>query len=151
MPTNPHARFFALLRKLPQSSEEDLIWKHSRTVTTSLSEFYRKMPCEYAQMIAAMQSMVDQIHGKQQPDEAEEAQKRRFRSLILGKLNEWGIVVKNWDYSEVNAIIQGWTKSQKTLKTMTLDELKKLSRQIHSIMDWYSKKQSTINKQAKLN
>lgn len=139
-----HARFYALLKQMPHANKEQLIYDASDGSTTSLSEFAETNAKGYAKLLNTMQSLIDgQPVSKKQTDD-EEAQKRRYRSLILGKFASHGIVVKNWDYTQVNRIIFHWTKSLKTMKTMNLDELKKLNRQVHKIMEWVDLKRTEL-------
>lgn len=71
--------------------------------------------------------------------------------LFLGFWQTGGIVVKNWDYTEVNSIIQHYTKTDKTMKTMSLNELKKAHSQIKKIGNWYEAKQKEIERLQQLN
>lgn len=144
-----HARFYVLLRQIPQASKEELVWQYSHLKTTSLSEFYESNPDGYRKMINDMQSLVNEMNNIISKDE--EAKKRHFRSLILGILANRGIVVKNWDYTEVNSIIQHYTKTDKTMKTMSLNELKKAHSQIKKIGNWYEAKQKEIERLQQLN
>lgn len=151
---NPYARFFGLLSKLPYLDKEDIIWKYSHTVTISLSEFYNKMPDAYNNMIRDMQKMANEIEEYRKVsknDNVVENEKRKFRSFIFSQFNDYGIVVKNKDYSEINRIIQTWAKTDKTMKTMSLDELKKLSKQVHKIVQWHKNKQEQLKQIASFN
>jgi hypothetical protein len=135
-----HAQFYALLKQMPYAEKENLVRDASGGRTSSLSEFAESNPKGYNRMLSDMQRSINgQIETQKESDEIE-AQKRRYRSLILGKFASHGIVVKNWDYTEINNIIQHWSKSLKTMKTMNLDELKKLNRQVHKIMEWLDNK-----------
>jgi hypothetical protein len=137
---NTHSRFFALIKQLPHADKEQLVFDSSGGKTTSLNEFVRIDFKGYTAMLTNMQRMADEISGKKTiavPGDAIEAEKRRYRHIILNAMSIHGIHVVNHDYSLVNDIIQSWARTDKTMKTMTLEELKKISRCVHKVIEWY--------------
>jgi sarcosine oxidase delta subunit len=143
--SNNFSRFYALLKQMPFVNKKELIYNASQAKTTSLSEFAESNPKAYKSMLNDMQRAIDGtsrgVARNARSSDSEESEKRRYRSFILKKMTDRGVVVKNWDYTEVNQILAAWTKSDKNLKNMTLEELKKTNRVVSKIMDWYDGKQ----------
>jgi hypothetical protein len=148
MATNSiHSRFFALIRQLPHADREQLVFDSSGGRTASLNEFVKTDLKGYNAMLNNMQRMADELNGKKSASmsgDALETEKRRYRHYILKVMSRRGIVVTDGDYSEVNAVIQRWAKTRKTMKTMTLDELKNINKCVHRIMDWHDAKAAKI-------
>ncbi|MDR0828868.1 MAG: hypothetical protein LBN95_01990 [Prevotellaceae bacterium] len=140
---NDFSRFYALLKQMPFADKEQLVYENSGGKTTSLKEFEKSNPKAYTTMLNDMQRAIDGTQASVKTSDSEDAEKRRYRSFILKKMTDRGVVVKNWDFTEVNQILTAWTKSDKNLKNMTLEELKKTNRIVSKIMDWYEKKRKT--------
>ncbi len=131
---NPHARFFALIGQMNGADKDELVWKYSHTLTTSLAEFYDKRPADYQSMINDMQRIVDQT-----PYEAKgrtaliiERELKKRRSAILIRLQKLGIDTTSWP--AVNKFMRNPKIAGKTLGEMDSEEMDMLIPKLESIL-----------------
>lgn len=131
---NPHARFYGLIAQMNGADKDELVWKYSHTLTTSLAEFYEKRPADYQRMINDMQRIVDQT-----PYEAKgrtaliiERELKKRRSAILIRLQKLGIDTTNWN--TVNKFMRNPKIAGKTLGEMDSDEMDMLIPKLESIL-----------------
>lgn len=139
---NPHSRFYGLIAQLPHANKEDLIWEYSHTVTTSLSEFYQRMPKDYARMINDLQKMVDSMKERKKPEE-NTAELKRLRSAILHRLQKHGVDTTDW--TKVNAFMSQPRIVGKTLGRMSIEEMKALIPKLENILKKDKVKQAELN------
>ena len=131
---NPHARFYGLLSAMKGADKNELIWKYSNMLTTSLAEFYEKQPVQYRIMIHDMQ----QIVNKMEKDEISktalivERELKQRRSAILIRLQKMGIDTTDWD--KVNQFMRNPKIAGKTLGEMDSDEMDMLIPKLESIL-----------------
>lgn len=78
-----YAVFFALLKRMPGATKEDLVDQWTGGRTTSLKEMTDR---EYSQMISALRSQVERLD-----------EKRKERSAVLKQLQRYGIDTTDWD------------------------------------------------------
>lgn len=105
-----YAVFFALLKRMPGATKEDLVDQWTGGRTSSLKEMTDR---EYNQMISALRSQVDNLE-----------EKKKARSAVLKQMQLYGIDTTNWeavDHFCCNARIAG-----KPFRYLEIDELKKL-------------------------
>jgi hypothetical protein len=126
-----HARFYSLLRQIPQANKEEFVWQYSNLATTSLNEFYEKNPQGYRRMISDMQKLVDEINGYR-PDNAKTAELKHLRSAILHRLQKHGVDTTDWN--KVNAFMRQPRIAGKTLGEMTIEEMQEFIPKIQSIL-----------------
>jgi hypothetical protein len=126
-----HARFYALLRQIPQAGKEEFVWQYSHLATTSLSEFYERNPQDYRRMIGDMQKLVDEMNGHK-PVDTKTAELKRLRSAILHRLQKHGIDTTDW--SKVNAFMRQARIAGKTLGEMNMEELTAFIPKMQSIL-----------------
>lgn len=130
---NPHSQFYALLASMPGADKEELVWEYSHKLTTSLSEFYKKRPAQYKQMISDMQRTISQ---SAKPDDRTkliiDRELKSRRSAILLRLQKMGIDTTNW--STVNKFMRNPKIAGKTLGEMDTEEMDLLIPKLESIM-----------------
>ncbi|MDR2806279.1 MAG: hypothetical protein LBB85_11725 [Dysgonamonadaceae bacterium] len=143
-----HARFYTLLKQIPQANKEDWVWQYSNLRTTSLSEFYESDPQGYNRMIQQMQSLVNELIGRQSCS-PEIAELKHLRSTILHRLQKYGIDTTDW--SRVNAFMRQPRVAGKTLGEMTVDELRNFIPKMSSILSKQDKIRQEIQCIAFLN
>lgn len=78
-----YAVFFALLKRMPGATKEDLVDQWTGGRTSSLKEMTDR---EYNQMISALRSQVERLD-----------EKRKERSAVLKQLQRYGIDTTDWD------------------------------------------------------
>ncbi len=144
--SNPHARFYGLLAKLPYSKKEDLVWQYSGMLTNSLSEFARKNPRGYERMINEMQLLANTL---QIPDKPNKAEIKRLRSAILHRLQKHGIDTTNWD--KVNSFMQNPRIAGKRLYEMTEAEMQAFIPKMESILKKDLGYKTELDRLAKMN
>jgi hypothetical protein len=126
-----HARFYVLLRQIPQANKEEFVWQYSHLKTTSLSEFYESSPDEYRKMINDMQKLVNEMDGYK-PNDAKTAELKKLRSAILYRLQKHGIDTTDWN--RVNAFMRQPRIAGKTLGEMSAEEMRALIPKMQSIL-----------------
>ena len=130
---NPHSQFFTLLASMPGTDKEELVWRYSNMLTTSLSEFYQKQPGSYSMMIRDMQRIISQ---SAKPDDKTkliiDRELKRRRSAILHRLQKMGIDTTNW--SVVNKFMRNPRIAGKTLGEMDTEEMDLLIPKLEAIM-----------------
>lgn len=131
---NPHARFYGLIAQMNGADKDELVWKYSHTLTTSLAEFYEKRPADYQRMINDMQRIVDQT-----PYEAKgrtaliiEREIKQRRSAVLIRVQKLGIDTTNWN--TVNKFMRNPKIAGKTLGELSADELDMLIPKLESML-----------------
>lgn len=105
-----YAIFFALLKRMPGATKEDLVDQWTGGRTSSLKEMTDR---EYSQMISALRSQVENLE-----------EKKKARSAVLKQMQLYGIDTTNWEAVDrfcYNARIAG-----KPFRYLEIDELKKL-------------------------
>ena len=143
-----HARFFALIKQLPGTDKEDLVWQYSHMLTNSLSEFYEKRPEDYHRMISDLQQTVNEM-GRAMPQKEDIAELKYWRSAILHRLQKYGIDTTDW--SKVNGFMSQSRIAGKTLGKMTIDEMKTLVPKLESILKKEKNRRIKIEQLARLN
>jgi mevalonate kinase len=143
-----HARFYVLLRQIPQADKEEFVWQYSHLKTTSLSEFYESDPAQYRQMINDMQKLVNEMDGYK-PNDAKTAELKKLRSAILHRLQKHGIDTTDWN--RVNAFMRQPRIAGKTLGEMSIEEMKELIPKMQSILAKDRVKQKEIERLQQLN
>ncbi|OFX62675.1 MAG: hypothetical protein A2066_18750 [Bacteroidetes bacterium GWB2_41_8] len=125
MSTNPHARFFGLLKQLPHQSKEDLVWQYSNMLTTSLSEFASKRPEAYTTMIRDLERTVNKMEEPKQPQKPSvkttSAITKKLRSGILTRLQKHGVDTTSW--AKVNSFMENPRIAGQKLYEMTDQEM----------------------------
>lgn len=124
---NNHARFFALLAKLPGADKEELVWTYSNMLTTSLSEFREKNYSGYKAMLDDLQKKVPQPKA-----EEIDREQKRLRSSVLLRLQKHGVDTTDWN--TVNKFLESDKIAGKRLYAMTNDELQALIPKLESIL-----------------
>lgn len=112
-----YAVFFALLKRMPGVTKEDLVDQWTGGRTTSLKEMTDR---EYNQMISALRSQVERLD-----------EKRKARSAVLKQFQLYGIDTTDWDAVDrfcCDARIAG-----KPFRYLTIPELKSLRVKMLSI------------------
>ena len=145
------AKFYTLLKQMPQADKETLVDAYSGGRTSSLRDFASSDPTGFRFMIADMESKVNNVPAKAKKNDADEPQKRRFRSLILRAMQDQGVMVVNGDWSAVNEFVRRYAGRDKKLSTMTLDELKTFNSQVHKLLDWNNNKREMQLRKAMMN
>ena len=105
-----YAIFFALLKRMPGATKEDLVDQWTGGRTSSLKEMTDN---EYSQMISALRSQVENLE-----------EKKKARSAVLKQMQLYSIDTTNWEAVDrfcCNARIAG-----KPFRHLEIDELKKL-------------------------
>jgi hypothetical protein len=130
---NPHGQFYSLLAKMKGQSKDNLVWKYSNMLTTSLSEFQEKKPEDYRRMIGDMQKIVNATTDKT-PATAYQAERelKKKRSAILHRLQKYGIDTTDWNV--VNKFMRNPKIAGKTLGEMSVDEMNLLIPKLESIL-----------------
>ncbi len=145
-----HARFYGLLRRLPQTSKEEMVWQYSNMLTDSLSEFYERDRAGYNRMIADMQRLVNRIDKKPEPKgTANEQAIKKLRSAILHRLQKHGVDTTNWN--DVNRFMENPRIAGKRLYDMQEEEMRVIIRKLESILRKDKQKQAEIARMTKLN
>ena len=112
-----YAVFFALLKRMPGATKEDLVDQWTGGRTSSLKEMTDR---EYNQMISALRSQVDNLE-----------EKKKARSAVLKQFQLYGIDTTDWEAVDrfcSNARIAG-----KPFRYLTTPELKVLRVKMLSI------------------
>lgn len=112
-----YAVFFALLKRMPGATKEDLVDQWTGGRTSSLKEMTDR---EYNQMISALRSQVERLD-----------EKRKERSAVLKQLQRYGIDTTDWDAVDrfcCNPRIAG-----KRFCHLDISELVALRKKMHSI------------------
>ena len=107
---NSYASFFALLKRMPGATKEDLVDQWTGGRTSSLKEMTDR---EYNQMISALRSQVENLE-----------EKKKARSAVLKQMQLYGIDTTNWE-----AVDRFWCNARivgKPFRYLEIDELKKL-------------------------
>ncbi|MFC4673598.1 hypothetical protein [Dysgonomonas termitidis] len=142
------AKFYALLKQLPYADKEEIVLSYSGKRTASLREFKRVDATGFRYMLADLERKAappqPSPEVREQADAETEVKKRKYRSLILRAMQEQGVTVKNRDWSEVNNFVVRYAGEGKTLKNMSLEELKKFSRQVHKLLEWHNNKRQEM-------
>ena len=130
---NPHSQFFVLLASMPGADKDELVWKYSYKLTTSLSEFLEKRPSDYRKMINDMQRTISQ---SAKPDDKTrliiERELKQRRSAILLRLQKLGIDTTSW--AVVNKFMRNPKIAGKTLGEMDTDEMDLLIPKLEAIL-----------------
>lgn len=130
---NPHARFFGLLSCMKGADKEELIWRYSNMLTTSLAEFIEQKPADYNRMINDMQRIVNiGIHNKEKAALIIDRELKQRRSAILLRLQKLGIDTTRWDV--VNKFMRNPRIAGKTLGEMDTDEMDLLIPKLEAIL-----------------
>lgn len=145
------AKFYALLKQMPHADKETIIESYSGGETTSLREFKKRNPRGFSWMLTDMENKVTSPQSSPKGREADEPQKRRFRSLILWAMQEQGVTVKNRDWSDVNSFVEKYAGTGKSLSNMSIDELKKFNAQVHKLLDWHNTRKEAALRAAIMN
>lgn len=149
---NNITRFWALLKQLPHADKEALVLAYSDNKTASLRDFLTDDPRGFSYMLIAMQNEVNKLKkDKPKMVSKDDVEKRRFRSLILRAMQDQVVMVRGGDWSEVNEFVVKYAGFGKTLSNMTLDELKKLNRQVHKLLEWHNNKKEIAVRLAIMN
>ena len=114
-----YAVFFALLKRMPGATKEDLVDQWTGGRTSSLKEMTDR---EYNQMISALRSQVENLE-----------EKKKARSAVLKQFQLYGIDTTDWeavDHFCCNARIAG-----KPFRYLTTPELKALRVKMLAIRD----------------
>jgi hypothetical protein len=127
-------QFYALLKQMPNTDKEELVWQHSNMMTTSLREFYDKSPNGYTAMIVAMQNAIG--HN--------EAEVTRLRSAILHRLQKGGIDTADW--ATVNAYLRDKRIAGKPLYKLTIPEMNKLIKKLEVLLEKFRIRQEMLKK-----
>lgn len=112
-----YAVFFALLKRMPGATKEELVDQWTGGRTSSLKEMTDR---EYNQMISALRSQVDNLE-----------EKKKARSAVLKQFQLYGIDTTDWEAVDrfcCNARIAG-----KPFRYLTTPELKVLRVKMLSI------------------
>ena len=127
-----YAVFFALLKRMPGATKEDLVDQWTGGRTSSLKEMTDR---EYNQMISALRSQVDNLE-----------EKKKARSAVLKQMQLYGIDTINWEAVDrfcCNARIAG-----KPFRYLDIPELKKLRVKLLSMRNKAEAKQMTERREA---
>jgi len=145
-----HARFFALLKRIPYQTKNELVWQYSNMLTESLSEFYEQDPKGYAAMISDMQRLVNRMDKKPEPAEkSDERTIKKLRSAILYRLQKHGVDTTNW--SRVNAFMENRRIAGKRLYDMDEDEMRVFIRKLESILKKDQEHEEEVNRLTRMN
>ena len=112
-----YAAFYALLKRMPGASKEDLVLQWTNGRTSSLKEMSER---EYTLMIRQLRQQVENLE-----------EKKKARSAVLKQFQLYGIDTTDWDAVErfcCNARIAG-----KPFRYLTIPELKSLRVKMLSI------------------
>lgn len=131
---NPHARFFGLLAQMNGADKDELVWKYSNMLTTSLADFLEMQPTNYQRMINDMQRIVDQTpyEAKGRTALIVERELKQRRSAILIRLQKMGIDTTSWP--AVNKFMRNPKIAGKTLGEMDSDEMDLLIPKLEAIL-----------------
>nr|DAY00447.1 MAG TPA: Protein of unknown function (DUF1018) [Caudoviricetes sp.] len=127
-----YAVFFALLKRMPGATKEDLVDQWTGGRTSSLKEMTDR---EYNQMISALRSQVENLE-----------EKKKARSAVLKQMQLYGIDTTNWEAVDRfcgNARIAG-----KPFRYLNIPELKKLRVKLLSMRNKAEAKQMTERREA---
>ncbi len=144
---NQHARFYALLSRLPQTSKTELVWQYSNMSTDSLYEFYRSNPAAYNRMLDDMQQLVTSVTRQAGP--ANQAELKKLRSGILHRLQKHGVDTTDW--SKVNQFLENPRIAGKRLYDLTEAEMRVLIPKLESILRKDKQKQAELARLTQLN
>ena len=112
-----YAVFFALLKRMPGATKEDLVDQWTGGRTSSLKEMTDR---EYNQMISALRSQVDNLE-----------EKKKARSAVLKQIQLYGIDTTDWD--AVDRFCCNPRISGKPFRFLSIHELKTLRMKLLSI------------------
>lgn len=112
-----YAVFFALLKRMPGATKEDLVDQWTGGRTSSLKEMTDR---EYNQMISALRSQVDNLE-----------EKKKARSAVLKQFQLYGIDTTDWD--AVDHFCSSPRIAGKAFRHLTIAELKTLRVKMLSI------------------
>jgi hypothetical protein len=140
---NIHARFFALLKRLPFFTKGELVWKYSHMLTDSLSQFYEADRQSYYTMISDMQQMVDEM------DNNNDRTIKKLRSAILHRLQKHGVDTTNW--SRVNQFLEQPRIAGKRLYDITEEEMRTLIKKLERILEKDAAQEQEITRLSQLN
>lgn len=112
-----YAVFFALLKRMPGATKEDLVDQWTGGRTSSLKEMTDR---EYNQMISALRSQVENLD-----------EKRKERSAVLKQLQRYGIDTTDWD--AVDRFCCSPRIAGKRFCHLDISELIALRKKMHSI------------------
>jgi hypothetical protein len=125
-----HGQFFALLKQIPYTTKEELVWEHSGMLTDSLKTFGEINPIGYMKMIGYMKQIVDSINNTANYKYLLEIKK--FRSAILHRLQKHGI--DTTDLKVVNKFLKQPRIAGKKLYEMSIPEMQELIKKLESIL-----------------
>jgi hypothetical protein len=145
------AKFYVLLRQFPYADKEEIVSAYSDGETTSLREFKKRNPRGFNRMLTDLENKTANIQPNETKKTTDEPQKRKYRSLILRAMQDQGVMVKGRDWSAVNAFVEKFAGTGKSLSNMSLDELKNFNRQVHKLLDWHNMKKEIACRQALMN
>ncbi|GHV13576.1 hypothetical protein FACS1894169_00880 [Bacteroidia bacterium] len=148
------AKFYVLFNKIPYADKEEIVSTYSGGETTSLREFKKRNPRGFSWMLTDLENKVGtspQPSPKERGQDADADKKRKYRSLILRAMQDQGVSVKGCDWSAVNAFVEKFAGKGKSLSNMSLDELKKFSRQVHKLLDYHNMKKEVACRSAIMN
>lgn len=160
-----HARFFALLKHMPGTTKEDLVWQYSNMLTESLSEFFNKNPAGYKRMLIDMQASSSNQNShlalKASPKDVWAAKKlgvtiehyltviKRLRSAIFTRLQKHG--VDTTDMNKTNRFLENPRIAGKRLYDLTEAEMRVLIPKLESILKKDKQQQADIARLTQLN
>jgi hypothetical protein len=150
---NIHGRFYGAIARLPGANKEDIVWRYSYLLTTSLTEFLEKNPQGYWAMVADLEQKAPFTKGEEQDRVVKnlitERTIKQKRSAILHRLQKYGIDTTDW--RKVNAFLEQPRIAGKRLYDMTIDEMQDLIKKLESILKKEKKYREEIERQARLN
>lgn len=151
MNPNIHARFFGLLKKLPSTSKQDLVWQYSNMLTDSLSEFHQRDPHGYARMIADLQQLANNMEQTEpeKPQQPDQRTTKKLRSGILHRLQKHGVDTTKW--ACVNSFMENPRIAGKRLYDMSDDEMREFIPKLESILKKDKLYNQEVERQAQLN
>jgi hypothetical protein len=144
--TKSHSRFYVLLKLLPYSKKEDMVWQYSGMATDSLSEFYARNPQGYSRMIAEMQQLVNKMEIPSTPNQSSI---KMLRSAILHRLQKHGVDTTNWD--KVNRFMENPRIAGKRLYNMSEAEMRAFIPKMQSILAKDKVNEEQIERLASMN
>ena len=145
---NAHARFYGLLRLLPYTSKNELVWQYSNMLTDSLSEFYERDRNGYNRMIADMQKLVNRMDKAPKPT-GDNHNLKKLRSAILHRIQKHGVDTTDWN--KVNRFMEQPRIAGKRLYDMSEEEMRVFIPKIESILKKDQQKQAEIARMTQLN
>ncbi|MCF8339199.1 MAG: hypothetical protein K9I74_14575 [Bacteroidales bacterium] len=145
-----HARFFALLKRIPYCTRQELVWEYSNMLTDSLSEFYERDRKGYDRMIGDMQKIVNKMNNESRDDSSDSDRTiKKLRSAILHRLQKHGVDTTNW--AEVNRFLEQPRIAGKRLYKLNEKELRDLIPKLESILNKDRVKRDEIDRLSQMN